>query len=112
MRNLRQRIFRATQEGEIKKVRSLQKLMLRSYSNRLLQQGVATIHGMETPINQLQSRENFLIKLVIDKNIKADIALALDEFGIIRSYLFPDLDNLATEIQEGTNLDRILEHFA
>ena len=36
VRNLRQRIFRATQEGNLKKVRSLQKLMLKSYSNRLV----------------------------------------------------------------------------
>ena len=35
VRNLRQRIFRATTEGDLKKVRSLQKLMLRSYSNIL-----------------------------------------------------------------------------
>lgn len=36
VRNLRQRIFRASQEGDLKKVRSLQKLMLRSYSNTLM----------------------------------------------------------------------------
>lgn len=36
VRNLRQRIFRATNEGNHKKVRSLQKLMLRSYSNILI----------------------------------------------------------------------------
>jgi len=36
VRSLRQRIFRAAQAGEFKKMRSLQKLMLRSYSNRLL----------------------------------------------------------------------------
>ena len=36
VRNLRQRIFRATQAGEYNKVRSLQKLMLRSTSNTLL----------------------------------------------------------------------------
>jgi RNA-directed DNA polymerase len=36
VRNLRQRIFRATQEGNLKKARSLQKLMLKSYSNRLV----------------------------------------------------------------------------
>src|SRR5205085_2074027 len=35
VRNLRQRLFRATQEGNLKKVRSLQKLMLKSYSNLL-----------------------------------------------------------------------------
>lgn len=35
VRNLRQRIFRASRENDLKKVRSLQKLMLRSYSNTL-----------------------------------------------------------------------------
>jgi len=35
VRNLRQRIFRATSEGDLKKVRSLQKLMLRSRSNAM-----------------------------------------------------------------------------
>ena len=36
VRTLRHRIFRATQEGNLKKVRSLQKLMLKSYSNRVV----------------------------------------------------------------------------
>jgi RNA-directed DNA polymerase len=36
VRNLRQRIFRASTEGNLKKVRSLQKLMLGSYSNTLV----------------------------------------------------------------------------
>src|SRR5437764_1937589 len=36
VRNLRQRIFRATQANDLRRVRSLQKLMLRSYSNILL----------------------------------------------------------------------------
>ena len=35
VRRLRQRIFRASQDGNYRKVRSLQKLMVRSYSNRL-----------------------------------------------------------------------------
>jgi RNA-directed DNA polymerase len=49
--NLRQRIFRASREGNLKKVRSLQKLMLRSYSNTLV--GVRRVtqenHGKNTP---------------------------------------------------------------
>src|SRR5258708_12813559 len=51
VRNLRQRIFRATQEGNQKKVRSLQKLMLKSYSNRLVSvRRVAQINaGKHTP---------------------------------------------------------------
>lgn len=36
VRNLRQRIFRATREGDLKTVRSLQKLMLKSYSNTVV----------------------------------------------------------------------------
>lgn len=36
VRNLRQRIFRATRQGNLKKVRSLQKLLMRNYSNTLL----------------------------------------------------------------------------
>ena len=36
VKNLRQRIYRATQNGQWHKVRSLMKLMLRSYSNLLL----------------------------------------------------------------------------
>ena len=36
VRNLRRRIFKATQSGNWRKVRNLQRLMLRSYSNTLL----------------------------------------------------------------------------
>ncbi len=36
VRNLRQRIFRATQAGDLSRVRSLQRLMLRSYANTLV----------------------------------------------------------------------------
>jgi len=49
--SLRQRIFRASRQGDLKKVRSLQKLMLRSYSNTLL--GVRRVtqvnEGRNTP---------------------------------------------------------------
>jgi RNA-directed DNA polymerase len=36
VRNLRQRLFRAAQAGDFRKIRSLQKLMLRSYANILM----------------------------------------------------------------------------
>ena len=51
VRNLRHRIFRATQEGNLNKVRSLQKLMLKSYSNRLVSvRRVAQVNaGKHTP---------------------------------------------------------------
>lgn len=51
VRNLRQRIYRATAEGDLRKVRSLQKLMLRSHANQLV--GVRRVAqqnaGAETP---------------------------------------------------------------
>ncbi len=48
---LRSRIFRATQEGNWKKVKNLQKLMLRSYSNRLIsvRQATQLNSGKNTP---------------------------------------------------------------
>src|SRR3954447_26039120 len=51
VRNLRQRIFRATRENDLKKVRSLQKLMLRSRSNLVLSVRRATQQnqGKNTP---------------------------------------------------------------
>src|SRR5947199_4474717 len=51
VRNLRHRLFRTTQEGNLNKVRSLQKLMLKSYSNRLVSvRRVAQINaGKNTP---------------------------------------------------------------
>ncbi len=51
VRNLRQRIFRATQAGDGKRVRSLQKLMLRSRANRLVSvRRVAQLNqGKNTP---------------------------------------------------------------
>ncbi len=42
VRGLRRRIFKATQEGNWRKVRNLQRLMLRSYSNVVLSVRKAT----------------------------------------------------------------------
>jgi RNA-directed DNA polymerase len=44
VRRLRQRIFTATQEGDLKRVRNLQKLMLRSRANALLSVRRVTEH--------------------------------------------------------------------
>lgn len=51
VRGLRRRIFKATSEGNWRKVRSLQKLMLRSYSNMVLSVRKATQNnkGSKTP---------------------------------------------------------------
>jgi RNA-directed DNA polymerase len=51
VRNLRQRIFKAERNGERRKVRSLQQLMVRSYSNTLQSVRLLTQqnHGKHTP---------------------------------------------------------------
>jgi len=51
VKNLRQRIFRATRENNWKKVRSLQKLLMRCYSNTLLavRRVTQTNQGKKTP---------------------------------------------------------------
>jgi RNA-directed DNA polymerase len=45
VRRLRQRIFKAVQDGDLKKARNLQKLMLRSYSNTLVSVRRVTQHS-------------------------------------------------------------------
>ena len=44
VRRMRQRIFTATQEGDLKRIRNLQKLMLRSRANALLSVRRVTEH--------------------------------------------------------------------
>jgi hypothetical protein len=66
----------------------------------MLQQGAFTVHGPETPLEELQNSDQFLVKFVIpDGQPKAEINDALDLLGIKRSYLFPDLGNLARCIE-------------
>jgi len=51
VRKLRQEIFRAMKEGDLKKVRTLQRIMLRSYENRVLsvRKVTQTNKGKNTP---------------------------------------------------------------
>ncbi len=62
VRNLRHRIFRASQAGDLKKVRSLQKLMLRSRSNSAISvRRVTQINsGKKTPgIDKVVAKDSF-----------------------------------------------------
>jgi RNA-directed DNA polymerase len=51
VRQLRQEIFRATRKGDLKKVRTLQRIMLRSYENRVMavRRVTQTNRGKNTP---------------------------------------------------------------
>lgn len=70
VRRLRQRIFKATREGNIKQVRSLQRLMLKSYSNVLLSVRKATQDN--------QGKRTAGVDRVLVKTPLARMRLALD----------------------------------
>ncbi len=58
------------------------------------QQGVFTVHPNPTTPYDSES----LIKLVVPSDLRQEIQLALDAFGINRASLFPDLDGIAAMI--------------
>ncbi len=73
VRNLRQRIFRATQEGDWRKIRSLQRLMLRSRAN------VLTSVRRVTQINQGKNTpgvDKVVVKTPTERGNRADDLLA------------------------------------
>lgn len=64
----------------------------------LIQQSEFTVHGTPHPINDLNESERFLGKIVIPASKKRELQYMLGIFGITRSYLFPDLENLSVEL--------------
>lgn len=64
----------------------------------MVQQSVATIHGRSVPIDELPESESFLARIRIPAASKASLRQLLNLYGISRSNLFPDLENLAQEI--------------
>ena len=67
---------------------------------QLLQQSVFTIHGSTEPLNRLPGHEKFLRRIRILKEAKFMNRIALADLGISGSTLFPDLDNLARELED------------
>lgn len=65
---------------------------------QLMQQSVFTIHGINTSIDQLTSADNFIAKIKILKSAKDSFRQMINILGINRASIFPDLENLATEI--------------
>jgi hypothetical protein len=69
----------------------------------LMQQGQFTIHVGDEPLNLLDGCEGWLKKMRIPSEAIPRIARELDVLGIRLADVFPDLQNLATEI---TNMHR------
>ena len=71
------------------------------------QSAAFTIHGGNHPLENMTNNENFLMNFEIPSDAKADLKEELFLLGIKRSYLFPDLENLASFLNErGTTFKR------
>jgi hypothetical protein len=66
---------------------------------QVVQFSTATIHGTETAINLLPDASRYLVKYEIPPGAKAQLVQSLDLLGIKKSFLFPDLQHLAHDLQ-------------
>ena len=65
----------------------------------MVQVSAFTIHGSREPLTALKQSELFLMKYEISVSAKQSLNHALELFGFDRSYLFPDLENLAKDLE-------------
>jgi hypothetical protein len=65
----------------------------------LVQQGAFTIHSDADDLVQLSGEQGWLIKYVVPASSKRRLVVLLDQVGVNRESLFPDLANLAAAIQ-------------
>ena len=66
----------------------------------MVQQSMFTIHGTETPLEESEGADKFLMKFVVPAETKPALASDLRRLGLRKASLFPDLDNLASELAE------------
>ncbi len=65
----------------------------------LVQQSSFTLHGRGDPLDKGEASPSFLVKVRIPSAAKKGLRQALALLGINRASLFPDLENLALELQ-------------
>jgi len=65
----------------------------------LVQQSSFTLHGRGDPLDQGEASPSLLVKVRIPSAAKKGLRQALALLGINRASLFPDLENLALELQ-------------
>lgn len=67
----------------------------------MVQRSAFTIHGeLAPPLEQMQGSADFLVRFDIPSGAKDAILLGLRRLGVTWAALFPDLENLAREIEE------------
>ncbi|PZN73472.1 MAG: hypothetical protein DM484_22535 [Candidatus Methylumidiphilus alinenensis] len=65
----------------------------------LMQSSRFTIHGITTDLYEVDELKPYIMSIFIKKEAKELLMSWLYDIGIRKSYLFPDLDNLADEIK-------------
>ena len=65
----------------------------------LLQQSMFTIHDTKQGLEQLPGAKMYLRGYVVEPQRREALLRELDLLGIRRSTLFPDLDNLAVDVE-------------
>ena len=86
-------------DGEQLDTRILAVLTEEADVRHLVQQSAFTLHGRETSLEQCENAGVFLTKVRIPATAKEQFRQVLALFGVNRASLFPDLENLALELQ-------------
>jgi len=67
----------------------------------MLQQSMFTIHGSPHPLDELPRSQEFVARLEIPIQCRATVAYQLRMLGVTRSKVFPELDQLARDLEQG-----------
>lgn len=86
-------------DGDGKDQRTLAVLTDQLDVKQVVQYSAFTIHGTDCAINRFMGWEKFLVKYEIPITAKSGLLQALDLLGIKKSFLFPDLEHLADDLQ-------------
>ena len=93
-------------DDDLKKVAAV---IIRHIDVRMtVQLSAFTIHGANTPLNEHEGNERFLVRFVIPARAKSLLRIDLFSMGIRESHLFPDLDHLANELKTEAKLKLLL----
>ncbi len=65
---------------------------------QMVQASEFTIHGSDTPLDQIPEADQFLVRIRIPQEAKSTMRKCLDVFNVSESYLFPDLEHLSKEL--------------
>lgn len=65
----------------------------------LIQSSRFTVHSTDNPLDSLEGYNDFCNKIIISPKGKKDILKTLRVFGVSESYLYPDLEHLASDLK-------------